>query len=273
MKRTTISRRLIEVEIRLGFLHIPSAGVQYFPAEKSKISVDVDGTAKKLTYNADHRRIFGLTAWFKRHKAEPKDEVAISILSDGKYSLSFASKAEKAKAEPEKEAEELLDLSGLSSQAKGDIVEDRIKELIVLHGQGLLSVFKPVTDTEGIDLVVTTKGQFHPIFLQVKGRYTLHQNRSVIMSVNAKTFRPHPSFFVVGAYFNPAKLEIHDDLFLIPSTVFAKEASRAKKYDRYQVVAPLNPDSKSKWTRYLVPKGELANRLLERFEEMNKYFK
>ena len=273
MKKTTILRRLIKVEIRLGFLYVPSAGVQYFPAVNGKISAEVDGVAKKLTYNAEHRRIFGLTDWYKNHKAIPKDEVVISVLSESEYSLSFASKAEKAVTAPEKEAEELLDLSGLSSQAKGDVVEDRIKELLVLHGQGLLSVFKPVTDTEGIDLIVTTTGQFHPIFLQVKGRYTLHQNRSIILSVNAKTFRPHPSFFVVGAYFNPAKLEIHEQIFLIPSAVFANEGVRVKKFDRYQIAAPVNPKSKSKWTKYLIPKGELANRLLDQFGEMNKFFK
>jgi len=37
--------------------------------------------------------------------------------------------------------------------------------------------------------------------------------------------------------------------------------------------APLNPALKSKWAKFLVPKGELANRLLEQFGEMGKYFK
>ena len=272
MKKNTISRKLIEVEIHLGFLYVPSGGVQHFPADNGKVSVEIDGATKKLTYNADHRRIFGLMAWYKKHKVAPKDEVTIHVRSEGKYALSLESKAIQAKAEPEKEAEELLDLSGISSQAKGDIVEDRVKELLVLHGQGLLSVFKPVTDTEGIDLVVTTTGQFHPIFLQIKGRYTLHQKRTMILTVNAKTFRPHPAFFVVAAYFNPAKLEVHDDVLLIPSAVFAAESSKTKN-DKYQISAPLNRDSKSKWTQWLVPKGELANRLLAQFEEMRKYIR
>lgn len=67
------------------------------------------------------------------------------------------------------------------------------------------------------------------------------------------TLREVPRIFVVGAYFNPAKLEIHHDIFLIPSIVFATKSAKIKKYDRLQIVAPLNRNSRSTWTKYLIP--------------------
>lgn len=273
MKNMQIVRRLIGVEIKLGFLYVPSHALQYFPAQGQKITVTIEGVPRELTYNADHRRIFGLTSWYKSHKAFPDDEVVLEVSGKLTFALQFRSQSAAVTQVPTKAAQELVDLSGLSSQAKGDIVEDRIKELLLLHGQGLLSVFRPVTDTEGVDLIVTKAGEFHPIFLQVKGRYTLHKGRSIIVTVNAKTFTPHQAYYIVVAYFNPAKLEIHDDILLIPSAVFRKEAVMVKKYERYQIVSPLERTSRSKWTKYLVTKSEFANKLVEHFEAMNRFYR
>lgn len=273
MKTTQIIRRPIAVEIKGGFLYVPSQVIQHFPAQGQKVSVAIDGQARQLTYNSEHHRIFGLTAWYKSHKASVGDEVTLGITGKDTFALQFHPKATPALQAPAKAAAKLLDLSGLSTQAKGDIVEDRIKELLLLHGQGLLHVFKPVTDTEGVDLIVTKAGEFHPLFLQVKGRYTLHQGRSMIVTVNAKTFNPHQAYYVVAAFFDPAALEIRDAILLIPSDVFKREAILVKKLERYQLVAPLERDSRSKWAKYLVTKSEFANKLIEHFEAMNRFIR
>ena len=47
----------------------------------------------------------------------------------------------------------------------------------------------------------------------------------------------------------------------------------AKYGQRYRVITRLNPESKSKWAGFLVKKSELANKLLEKFEEMSRYIK
>ena len=270
---TQITRQLIGVEIKLGFLYVPSRAVPQLPAQGQKVAVSMAGQARQLTYNAEHRRIFGLTSWYKSHKASVGDEVVLIVTGPNAYALKFRAKSSSAPEAPEKAAHKLIDLSGLSSQAKGDIVEDRVKELLVLYGQGLLHVFKPVTDTEGVDLIVTKAGEFHPIFLQVKSRYVLNQGRSIVITVNAKTFKPHQAYYVVAAYFDPATLAIRDDIFLIPSEEFKREAVPVKKYDRLQIVAPLGRESRSKWTKYLVSKSELANRLIEHFEAMNRFYR
>jgi len=56
-------RKLIDVEIKLGFLHIPAAGIEMMPDKDSKIAVVIDGKDNELTYNAKHKRVFGLVRW------------------------------------------------------------------------------------------------------------------------------------------------------------------------------------------------------------------
>jgi len=206
-------RKLIEVEIRLGFLHIPAAGIEMMPEKYGKIAVAIDGKENQLTYNAKHKRVFGLVRWYKSHNARVGDEIVLEK-NGTKYALSFKDKSQET---PLKEAKTLLDISGLSTQARGDIVEDRVKELIVLQGQGLLSVYRPVTDTQGVDLVVTKAGMFQPIFLQIKGRFNVEKRGYFLMDINKRTFTAHHSYFVVGAYFNPQKVEIDENVLLVPS--------------------------------------------------------
>jgi len=269
-----IIRKLIEVEIRLGFLSIPSKSLELMPSEKSQIKVSLDGVDTQLSYNSEYRRIFGLTGWFRKHKAEAGDLIIVTK-QENKYVV-ILKKSQLTNSEKEQEeAEKLVDLSGLSSQAKGDIVEDRVKELLLLHGQGLLSVYKPVTDTEGIDLIVVKNGQFHPIFLQVKSRYNLHQNRSLVLSVKVKTFSPHSNFYLVGAFFNPKTLEIDENILLIPSKDLVGNAIKvnSKAGEWYRVVSSINSNSDAKWSRYIIKKTELASKLLEKFEEIGEYVK
>jgi len=274
------SRKLIEVEIRLGFLSVPSKGTELMPEEKTKVDVLLDDEEKSLflSYNPDHKRLFGLTGWYKKNKAKPKDEVILRMVKETPptYKLSFK-KAEPAEdlRTQEKAARELIDLSGLSSTSKGDIVEDRIKELVLLYGQGLLSVYKPVSDTEGIDLIIVKSGIFQPIFLQVKSRFNLQKNRTIITDISLKTFNPHHSYYVVIAYFNPSTLEINDYILLIPTEELRANAVivNTKYGQRYRVTTQLNPDSKSKWAKYIIRKTELADKLLGKFEEMARYIK
>lgn len=267
-------RRLIEVEARLGFLYIPAHGIEMMPSEKAKIKVNINGKIEELTYNPEYRRIFGLTEFYKENKIKEKDEVVFEKNTDGTYVLRPQIVSAETIAEEESE-EDLLDLSGLSSQAKGNIVEDRIKELLLLHGQGLLSIYKPVSDTEGIDLIVVRSGQFHPVFLQVKGRFGLHKDSQLILSIKVKTFNPHQNYYVIGAFFNPKTLEIEDNLLLIPSEEIVKNAIKvnSKNVEWYRVVTSLKDESKGKWTKYLINKADLSDRLLEQFGEMEKYYK
>lgn len=269
---TEFVRRLIEVEVRLGFLSVPAQGVELMPSERAKIKVSLNGKTSELTYNPEYRRVFGLTKFYRENEIGEKSVVVFSRKTDGTYelkpqvtSLGIEDKNEKA----------ALDLSRLSSQAKGKIVEDRIKELLIVHGQGLLSVYRPESDTEGIDFIVVRSGQFHPIFLQVKGRFGSHNDSQLILSIKAKTFNPHQNYYVVGAFFNPKTLVLEDNLVLIPSEEVVKKAPKVKgkNAEYYRIVTSLKREAKGMWTPYFTTKGDLSDKLLKRFLEIEKYLK
>lgn len=266
-----VIRKLIDVEVRLGFLYIPANGLELMPNESGKIEVAMPDGLANLTYNAEYKRIFGLTRWYKKQGMKSGDEIVIE--KDGQnFSIHFQPKQKPT--ESQKEAESLIDISGLSSQAKGNIVEDRIKEIVVLQGQGLLSVYRPVTDTHGIDLIVTKTGMFQPIFLQVKSRFNVQKRGYFLMDVGRRTFTPHHSYFVLGASFNPQKLEIDEYLLLVPSDEVAKgRVVKANTGERYRITSHLSEKSKGKWAKYLIKKAELANKLVEKFDEMAKYIR
>jgi len=266
-----ILRKLIGVEIKLGFIYIPSRGLELMPNNSAKINAILDDDNQILTYNSIYRRIFGLTKWYKKHDLKPGQEV---IITKEKNIYKFELRKEKETKKAKVKSEDLIDISGLSSVSKGNIVEDRIKELILLQGQGLLSVYKPVTDTEGIDLIIVKNGMFQPIFLQVKSRFNL-QRKNFITNINKKTFNSHHSYYIIGAYFDLKNMELFNNLLLIPSSDVEKKAITLTPNNRpiYRIVSSLGLESKSKWSEYLISKNVLADKLIEKFEEMSKYIK
>ena len=62
-------------------------------------------------------------------------------------------------------------ISRVSSKQKGDIAEARVAELITLYGDTEVSCFKPISDDEGIDLIVKPKGHLKALYIQVKSRF------------------------------------------------------------------------------------------------------
>jgi hypothetical protein len=123
-------------------------------------------------------------------------------------------------------------------------------------------------------LVVVKNGVFQPLFLQVKGRYSLNKG-SFIADIRLKTFNSHHTYYVVCAFFNTQTLEIDDDILFIPTEKLEVLGNiiNARKDKRYRIAARLAEQSKGKWAPYLIKKADLASRLLEKFEEIEKYYK
>lgn len=270
------TRVLIAKEIELGFLYIPSAIRKRFPKGNASVPIFIgdEKSDQPLHYNATYHRLFGLTRWYKQIEARPRQEIEIEDLADGSFKIQIVIGATEAEYTSE-EAKEIIDLSGLSSTAKGNIIEDRIKEQILVMGQGSLSVYRPVSDTEAIDLIVLKRGVFQPIFLQVKGCFGLRKGGTFLCDIRIKTFRPHHTYFVVGAYFDPATLELHDSLVLVPSNVVASQGQvvKAKGGERYRIITRLSDKGHGKWAEFVCKKQDLASRLLEKFEEIERYLR
>lgn len=268
MKPLNYQRKIIEVEKRLGFMYIPSKAQEFMPTENRKVKVRFEGEAKakSLSYNAEHNRIFGLTTWYKKNKIEEGTILSIEA-SENSVHISLP------EIEPQTdldEAENLIDISGLTSVEKGDIIEDRIKELLVLYGQGLLNVYKPVVDKEGIDLIVTKGGSFKTIFIQVKSRFNAVENSKLVLTIKGQ--QPHYSYYIVGAAFNPATLELEDKILLIPSQDLNDKGTHLSS-GKIRVTASLKESSNDIWQPYFIRKQDLVNKLLEKFEEASKYLR
>lgn len=267
-------RKIIGVEKKLGFMYVPSVGQTYMPITTGKVKVLLEGEPKvtSLTYNVDHKRIFGLTSWYNTHKI--KEGTVLNIeLSEELVTVSIANESLPQPETEEEEKEDEYDLSGLSSSAKGNIVEDRIKELVLLHGQGLLNVYRPVIDNRGIDLIVMRDGVFQPIFLQVKSRFNASKNESLLIEIRNNTFTAHNSFYIIGVSFNPTTLEVDDKILFIPSHKVESISNDVKSYNKMRITVSMKSGSKAKAAQYFIKKSELVEKLMEKFEEMSIYYK
>lgn len=271
-------KSIIPIEIELGFVRIPNKYRKFFPFQISKIEVflGTSKTGKELSYNPKHQRIFGLVNFFRQNKVEPKDILEFKKLDIKKFKLTIRKlkpeEKEKNKLTQE-EAEEIIDTGEISATAKGRIVENRIKELITLYGQGILTVYEPASDIEGIDLVVLKKNVFQPLFIQVKSKFKLRGNNFQI-GIREKTLRPHHTVFIIGAYFNPQKMDIDDYLIFIPSEAFIKKANivrRGTPKALYVLNVHLNPDTHSRFSEFIIRKDNITTKIFEKFREIEKY--
>ncbi len=207
-----------------------------------------------FSYNARHKWITGLAGWYRTNYVEIGSVIQIAASKKG-ITLSLS--------------ETLApNLSGLSSVMKGNIVEDKVKEMLLLYGQGLLSVFKPVVDNIGIDLIVMKAGVFNPIFLQIKSRFNAGNSGQVIFDISTKTFIPDKRFFLLGVSFNPQSLELDSQVLLIPSKLLQRKGLLVtnKKRAIHRVNSSLRKGAKGKWANYFVNKCDLVGKLITEIE-------
>lgn len=270
-------RKLIAKEIELGFLRVPSELKKVFPQTSGRIEIVVDGKEMELNYNPKYGRITGLTQFFREHEATPNDITIVEVADRG-FVLTFERVDQQTKQEAklsEAEAAEILDLSEVPSSVKGKIVEERVAELIQLYGQGLLNVYRPLADVEGIDLIVVKNGVFQPLFIQVKSRFNL-RGKNFQIGVRVKTFVPHHAFFVAGVFFDPVKMDIADHLIFLPTDEFKELANEVRKDTKDALLVlntRLDPSSHGRFAQYIVRKDNLVNKLFEKFSEIEKYMK
>ncbi len=273
MSETAISyqRKLIGVEIKLGFLYVPSDARKNLPNENAQIKVRFKNAKKTLshTYNSDHNRIFGLTDFYRKNKLKIGSLLWVQVSAD-EVKINLATQ-EKIEDSEETEDENFIDISGLSSQSKGNIGEDRIKEIILLYSQGLLNVYKPVIDDRGIDLIVLKEKLYNPIYIQVKSRFNVHKRNRLILTINGNTFKPHHSYYIVGVSFNQKKMELDDKILLLPSTEIESLGTQLSDGNYRITVSMAGGKTTGKFKDYFVSKEELVNHLLEHIDTASTF--
>lgn len=157
----------------------------------------------------------------------------------------------------------------VSSRQKGDIGEARVAELITLYGPNV-SCYKPITDDEGVDIVIKPRDSFKTFHLQVKTRFGTVANTSLIAHVKQKNVKSDKAMGLVFAFFDTEDGDIWDFLWFVPAKDFVKNApiSHNKKLGRiYRFVAGKSRKASNKWDKYLIDKRDLGNKI---FGEIGK---
>ena len=93
------------------------------PDSTGEIKVVVEGEKRELRYNSNHRRIFGLTDWYEKINAKPRDFVEVNKTQDG-YEISFLKEEKFDKIEIQEKEQ-----NGLSDKAEEDLEDAKnVKE-------------------------------------------------------------------------------------------------------------------------------------------------
>ncbi len=165
----------------------------------------------------------------------------------------------------------------LSPRQKGDIAENRVAELIVLYGQRALSCYKPMSDDEGIDLIVKEKGtSLKSLYLQVKSRFGLSPSGShrFVQAPARESIVDNFRMALVFVCFDSGKGDIHDKLWFVPAPDFISlarkiAANESKKMKaRYLFSASIKTPAKGVWAAYCVDKRGLADAIIEHMKRL-----
>ena len=154
----------------------------------------------------------------------------------------------------------------LNAGQKGDIVENRVAESIILGSNGRLTVYKPNSDIDGVDLIIKKRRAYKAIYIQVKSRYTLHADSIFIQDIQRKSFSPHKDFYLIFAYFDQSRQELNDYIWFVPSMKFknlARELSPKGYQAKLRFQAPIDPLRTNKYSKFLINKTDLAKTLMK----------
>jgi hypothetical protein len=150
----------------------------------------------------------------------------------------------------------------VSTKQKGDIAEARIAELITLYGDTTLSCYKPLSDDEGIDLIVKEKGSLKTIYIQVKSRFGDNPDAIFTATTKAVSIEDNYSMAIVFCFFDTEEGDLWDYLWFVPAPDFVKKANRLKGGRLLGFVAGRKKKESNKWDQYLIDKRDLANTIV-----------
>lgn len=151
----------------------------------------------------------------------------------------------------------------LNTKQKGDIAEARVAELITLYGNEGLSCYRPVSDDEGIDIIVKRRGSLEVVYIQVKSTFG-YGDRGFVSTVREKSVAAKDRMIMVFVYFDLSSGDLYDHIFCISGPDFLRLTHNEHKKPGHRVfTVNLNRPEKSKYAEYMIEKRELANRILE----------
>jgi hypothetical protein len=156
----------------------------------------------------------------------------------------------------------------VSTKQKGDIAEARIAELITLYGDKTLSCYKPISDDEGIDLIVKEKGSLKTMYLQIKSRFGDNPDAIFTATTKSSGIIDNYSMAVVFCFFDTEEGDLWDYLWFVPAPDFINKANRLDSGRLLGFVAGRKKKESNKWDQYLIDKRDLANKIIEQMKRI-----
>ena len=156
----------------------------------------------------------------------------------------------------------------VSSKQKGDIAEAKVAELITLYGDKSLACYKPISDDEGLDLIVKEKKSLRTIYIQVKSRFGTKSQ--IVAYVKELSLINSPKMAIVFCFFDTEKGDLWDYVWFVPGNEFKKK-SKAINIKGHGILLPFiagrSKKESNKWDKYLIKKQGLANRIIEQMKK------
>ena len=182
------------------------------------------------------------------------------------FAINEAVKSTKAVGLTEASEKKEYKVADITSVQKGSIVEARVAELITLYGDKL-SCYRPISDDEGIDLIVKEKGSLKSIYIQVKSNFSNNFSRSFVASVKEQHVVDKYSMAFVFCLFDTAKGDVHDFVWFVPAPDFAKMATKDKN-GLLSFVAGKQKNNGNKWDEFMIDKRDLASTVIKQLERV-----
>lgn len=157
--------------------------------------------------------------------------------------------------------------AALSSRQKGDITEARVAELVALYGETALSCYRPISDDEGIDLVVKQKGNLKTLYIQVKSRWQ-DTTGALIVDVKKRSLLNNYAMGLVICMFDIEAGDIWDYVWFIPAPDFLRLATPKTDESVLRFISGKNTGREGKWDDYLIDKRDLADAMLAQMKKL-----
>lgn len=156
----------------------------------------------------------------------------------------------------------------VSTKQKGDIAEARIAELITLYGDTTLSCYKPISDDEGIDLIVKEKGSLKTMYIQIKSRFGDDPDDIFTATTKTASISDNYSMAIVFCFFDTEEGDLWDYLWFVPAPELIKHANKLDGGRLLGFVAGRKKKESNKWDQYLIDKRDLANMIISQMKRI-----
>ena len=162
---------------------------------------------------------------------------------------------------------------------QGLIVQQEFAKLVMMGSKGRIELAPPLTDDERRDWELHVRGQFgFGLAVQVKSTMNVKQKRRVVpvmhsaFKVPIKHLVSSPFFYYFLGYLDPKLMRLTDPVFLIPSTVFHRDAypNRVGAYVQFNFIANMAPSSRDRWLPYQVNTLEVGEKVLEVMADLKR---